>query len=788
MTLKNTIHHYLNTIHSDSPGITCPACGSILGIRRQGSTEMILTENTRLELDGYLASYRRFLEKLELLLEQQNVHYKAYPGNYPYIREVSHYRGKNEAIEFNRGGVYKGIVAEPVIDKLVQELDFFEWTESFYSFPRRLEQSEISPQDAETMFQKARNILLGGLEPRSIAGPLMDLIFDQTYVATWREKILAPSSPETFDTFLGNICPAIQGYLDFLREINQQATSGRLPFSQKNQPDPNLEEGIVRVQFILAILLGHRSQQSETIFLNEIGIKSGVPFTLPRKTVVSPKYLQELLRSEPVLGNPRIGLSEDLLRQLKQDRVPNHSNGEQASLEEIFTTLRREIHQFVHFTCTGSVGDKPIAGLERSHPTSTASEETCGWYPKPEPTHSVILLGSPGTGKSSVMLTGFTTFYDNIFALGATISFDSPEDEVRMKRLNEDYWAGKMPQPTAKGSRTTIKLAVEFPEKGYPRTNYVFTDVAGEVMARSLTDEGSDPAVLRILKNAETIIFFFDISIEPSIRKKLTEGDDDGTWNVVEENFARVWKSRIVKNPDGSQKAESSAAVSQLQLLKRLIRDLQVQRGTEDLKSADLNFICVIPKLDLFINETNSDRYFFSGMIKELKDRDILVRSNRSKGDESFAGLRSLGGTLAKLSDNSSRETNGSDNSSVSLQKQIGQWISERTLYHLSKIGDALSTDTAAPIRASLRRTLEVGIATLHHVFGKEKVYFLPVSAQGKDSEQLDLGNPPNQKLSEYVFILPVILSVDNAQPAPMPTNSLQETVSRIPGIRNWQR
>jgi hypothetical protein len=812
MTLENTIEHYLNTIHSHSPGITCPACGSILGIRRQGSTEMILTENTRLELDGYLASYRRFLEKLELLLEQQNVHYKAYPGTYPYTRELTHYRGSNESVEFNRGGVYTGIVAKPVVDKLVEELDFFEWIDSFTAFSRRLEQPEVSPQDMEDMF-RAKDKLLGGLEPRSIAGPLMDLIFDQTYVAGWREKILKFVAPETFDALLDDICPAIQWFLRFLRDINQQSSSGRLPFSQKNQPDPSLAEGIIRVQFILAILLGHRSQKEQGIatFLTEIGITPGVPFTLPRKTVVSPKYLQELLRSEPVLGNPRIGLSQDLLQKLKQDTTANAAgNGTPIPLEEIFTMLRKEIHQFVHFTCTGPAGDQPnaepkadqfssaafeypsIAEPKQNNSTRAASEETCGWYPKPEPTHSVILLGSPGTGKSSVMLTGFTTFYDNIFALGATISFDSPEDEVRMKRLNEDYWAGKMPSPTAKGSRTTIKLAVDFPEQGYPRTNYVFTDIAGEVMARSLTHEGSDPAVLRILKNAETIVFFFDISIEPSIRKKLTEGDDDGTWNVVEENFARVWKSRIVKKADGSETEESSAAVSQLQLLKRLIRDLQVQRGTEDLKSADLNFICVIPKLDLFISETKSDRYFFSGMIKELKDQDILVRSNRNKGDESFTGLRSLGGILAKLSANGDRGSNGNGGSSnssnsVALQKQIAQWMSERTLHHLGKIGDALSTDTAAPIRASLRKTLEVGlIATLHQVFGKEKVYFLPVSAQGKNSEQLNLGNPPNQKLSEYVFILPVILSVNAAKTAPSTVKPGQEPSFPFPG--SWNR
>ena len=40
----------------------------------------------------------------------------------------------------------------------------------------------------------------------------------------------------------------------------------------------------------------------------------------------------------------------------------------------------------------------------------------------------------------------------------------------------------------------------------------------------------------------------------------------------------------------------------------------------------------------------------------------------------------------------------------------------------------------------------------------------MPVSAQGKDSNSLELGEPPNQKLSEYVFILPVVLSVDETQ------------------------
>ena len=87
----------------------------------------------------------------------------------------------------------------------------------------------------------------------------------------------------------------------------------------------------------------------------------------------------------------------------------------------------------------------------------------------------------------------------------------------------------------------------------------------------------------------------------------------------------------------------------------------------------------------------------------------------------------------------------------------------------------------------------------LQHHFGQENVYFLPVSAQGenvirsteeenKDSDQFtfldesdqlgnsdpnghsshqernstELGYPPNQKLAEYVFVLPVTLLADH--------------------------
>lgn len=79
---------------------------------------------------------------------------------------------------------------------------------------------------------------------------------------------------------------------------------------------------------------------------------------------------------------------------------------------------------------------------------------------------------------------------------------------------------------------------------------------------------------------------------------------------------------------------------------------------------------------------------------------------------------------------------------------------------------------------------MKVGlIATLHSFFGRDKVYFLPVSAQGEDSDKPNLGHPPNQKLSEYVFILPIALSAKRKE-QPQPSEPEPKTEQQRPGFR----
>ena len=731
---SNTVKDFLETVKPGNSGITCPACGSILGIRRQGTYDMILTENARLELDGSITNYRSFLEGIEAVLEQINIiGIKSIALNSPYQKE------KKDNPSLAEGGVHKTTVGSLAVEEYINtNIDYFEWTQNFYSFVRQSNVENILKSDIEgnkdkiqKLYNRAKEVLIAGLEPRSVAGPLVDLIFEQKYVAQWMKKFSVDRGG--LYALLDEVCPKLQWYFTHLLQLDK---------ALNQSPDSNLAEGVLRVQFILAIALGHKSEANINV-VEGLNIKTNVPFTLPRLTVVSPKLLQKLLCSEIVLSNPNLGLEPKFVEAVRQGNAnpqPNGmvsgigtsiGNGSSDAVAKIVEGLGNQITKFVHFACRGVAGDQP---------NSTQETAKCGWYPKQEKTHSIVLLGSPGTGKSSVMLTGFTAFYNNVSVLGATVSFDSPDDEARMKELSREYWAGKMPKPTQQGARKSIKLAIEFAAEPYKNTNFVFTDIPGEVAARSLTEEGSDTAVLRMLKNAETIVFFFDLSIEPSIREKLTKGDDNSVWKGLEDNYNRVYASR----PEVSE-------VSQLQLLQKLVRDLQVQKGANNLKGT--KFICVIPKSDLFAKEDERESFFFTDFYKALEQRQILVPSRHYR-NESFAGLYSLGGIGSQVA----------NSRGVELQKQIGKLISQEALNCLGQIGNALGDEPELnPLKQSLVDTLQVRlVAMLKRTFGDEDgVYFLPVSAQGEDSKSIELGHPPNQKLSEYVFILPIALCAE---------------------------
>ena len=124
--MSNTEQDFLKTVDSEDSYITCPACGSPIGIRAQGY-EMILTENFRHELDTSLRSLRLLLSKIEVRLEQRNIPLDPLStGEYPYSQERDFYsedksnedEDKEESVDnlskrvLGSGGKYRGTLGE----------------------------------------------------------------------------------------------------------------------------------------------------------------------------------------------------------------------------------------------------------------------------------------------------------------------------------------------------------------------------------------------------------------------------------------------------------------------------------------------------------------------------------------------------------------------------------------------------------------------------------------------------------------------------------------------------
>jgi hypothetical protein len=303
--------------------------------------------------------------------------------------------------------------------------------------------------------------------------------------------------------------------------------------------------------------------------------------------------------------------------------------------------------------------------------------------------------------------------------------------------------------------------------------NFVFTDIAGQTISRCLTENGADSSVKRILKNAETIVAFFDLSIESAFREAFTQGDNEDIWSKVKANYERVKETR-----------GKDADISQIQLLNRLLADLQEEKGN---LLNQTKFLCVIPKADLFVQE-GDERFFLTPFFETMRDKKMFVRSRQNQSQDGFDGYYSIGGIS---SDASKKE-------GLERQQEIGSFISKEAKQHLQNIGKALGDeDDFAPLAESLRLKIKTNLFdNLDEIFSPENVYYLPVSAQGKevqpnevqpnadDSDNpVTLKHPPNQKLSEYVFILPIAWSAQVSPPEPPQTNP--ETPPRSPSYRS---
>lgn len=748
--MSNTIRDFMATAATRDESIVCPACGATMGIGIEGSYHFMLTDRFRGHLDDKIQTLRSFLEGIEHTLERRNYANPLLPSNVnPYQLEESDYlrtlaaRGNGNgngdahataaqaaAVTLDESGQYRGTRGEFEAERFSKTFDIFTWIKNYDNFPL------LSTDKPEAIYKQCRDVLIPGIEPKLPGSLLMNLVFEQSAVLEFRKRLGVTSMSfeqgggyeagnEVLAELLDEVCPFYSRYLRICEEVaaKEAPERGAATFQTLNS--------IRRARLVLALMLGHKGKASpERALLFGPAVVPGKPYNLPERAMVSVKLLKELTRSRMVLSSRNLGLDpafvDDLLSRADQPAPPIEN-------EPLGTAWAGEIFKLVHFTCANTVGP---------------SQQLCGWHPKEGETHSVVLLGSPGTGKTSVLVTGLASLYSSIGAIDCFAKPDGVLARAALHALYARYVEGVVAAPTERGMKERIELTIEPIDRPFERVHFVFLDVAGEDVSSMVKEEGASPDLRRILRNANTIVFQFDLTAEPTIRDMLTRSKDSQVWNAMRENFERANQAR-----------GGRASLDQFNLLTELVNLLEKQKGAEQLGRT--NFVCVVPKADLFVSNEQDERFFLTGFFKYLAETRLIVTSPYAEG-EGFEGMYSLAGTGVGKS-----------------QEAICREVSDAARQYLSRIGDSFPPETEPEPKESLVDKIRKGVIEfLEQRFGASNVYFLPVSALGKDTKVLkpvevngdgqkagqqkglSLGHKPNQKLSEYVFLLPIILAL----------------------------
>ncbi|MGD0062590.1 MAG: hypothetical protein ABSB76_04010 [Streptosporangiaceae bacterium] len=780
-------------------------------LRTPGSFELNLDPNFRHECNQVLKQYSAFLDQFERELQARNL-----PGSVRGGKDAAYaYRDIDDLPQdMFSDGLYDTKAAEIVGRYWWRLFDRYRFAELIHRDLQPLDElrAQLGSGDATPAeppgksgrpFDAVVNTILGGFEPLDFTGHLVSLVLDQPHV----RKLLSDVAPGGKDSsaahlaFLDRtrdqqIAPAFTAYLDLIASVlaDKDLTKRFLGENAKAKRD-TLRGQLHRARLILVLLLGHRSQLAVDGYPGLYGYHD--PFTLPHRTVVAPRQAITLFNSAALTNLAGIGLSDYYIGLLQgREQPPAEAEGEPAdeaaAVAAMAQRLGEDTHGLLRFVCRGPSGrpPKPQTDDNPQHQYRPEDPDYCGWFPKAIPTHPVVFIGSPGTSKSTLMLTGLVKFYNHAHALGADVAFHSAKDEQAYIDYINSFWDGILPRPTEHGNRYSIHFRVEATDNPDVGAEFVFTDIPGEKVARSAREQGADPFVLGVLKYAETIVFLFDLTVEPAVHKALKYSPASASWDTYFENYKRVVNDRIPaamkKNPPADERdaeANSSVRTLQLDLLDRMITDLREIRG-ELGEQRGPNFLCVIPKADLYaadgrVASKDADVKFLSAFYRKLRDDGVLSQSFNGPQNVDKTGLEwwhSNAGYGARLDGDGERMPVGAGMSDQIIGWQLGlvRGISAAARQGLARIGDALGKEAQEAERESLsglinRRLIE----HLESVFGESRVFFLPVSAQGADEKVAGvtqtedgpkLGHPPNAKLAEYAFILPILLALQDAE------------------------
>ena len=367
------------------------------------------------------------------------------------------------------------------------------------------------------------------------------------------------------------------------------------------------------------------------------------------------------------------------------------------------------------------------------------------------------MAGCPGSSKTMTLTAAMATLERCIGgALGSTFRTTTARDRNLLRSMSEIQAKGVLKAPTVVGSRNSIGLDVLKVSQPVGRTNsFEFNDIAGEDFVTALESAGMKPWVLSSLRGTNTVVLFFDLTLEPSIRELLVNSQHGAQWGAV-----------IGQAHEATMASRGNPALNQFALLEQLLGDIEKFRGVED-----LNIIMVIPKADLFTDQDRDEIFFLNSVFEKLSQWNALLPAEHdvNQDQDDWNNCVTLGGIGANIPGVSPQDD------LVSRQLKFMRAVSVETRSALLKIDNALGSEASAQSRQQLSEQVRIRlIERAESIVGGERVFWLPVSAVGRDHsaeviqnshngaqrDAIETNRPLTSKLAEYVVLGPIALAL----------------------------
>jgi hypothetical protein len=362
-----------------------------------------------------------------------------------------------------------------------------------------------------------------------------------------------------------------------------------------------------RAAFLVTLMLMHMTAGGRDAIIKNFSPQGRLPtgngeYRLPEITAITFDSLRRLMQSTEVYFHDILDIRMEYSEVLQSIAEITRASDETAHGWFIRvirdTNIGQLLSRIFGFGCQG-----PPAQMLSFKETTISDGSTdfgikdiCGWIPKDEQTYSILLIGSPGCGKSYAFLSGMKTLPAALSQKsGFTYQFSANSDML-MDRLRSAFNARKTPSRTEISSYHCIEFTLWPAQSHGKRLHFVVSDIAGEQATQRLREGDSSPLVGQTLRSADIIVAFFDPSIDPDFASRIETGPQAGKLQRLIQCRRNARKDRPDEISAGLGGSESVADVSQLAFIDSILTVCKSERPAGD----KAHLILVVPKIDLY--------------------------------------------------------------------------------------------------------------------------------------------------------------------------------------------